>query len=285
MADYPGPTMATPDAHRRRPRRGWILWAVPLTALAVAVPVAVSVAHEGSPDDHRGHVASAVSGPTTTGEPAPSGTPSATPSGTSSTEPTEPVPTTEVQRGPTRALFFGDSYFIGGGYTDEHNSMARLASNRLGWSSEVNGGGGTGFVQTNYEYDLGNYLDQIDQGAFDVGPRRWVVIEGGNNDLTQPLDQVRANARKVVRIAQRTFPRAKVVMVGPLDTDSDHSELLPMIKALRKVAAKRQVPFVNMKNWLAGHYDLIGPDYVHPYPEGHKILGRKLAKALRRLGA
>jgi len=281
MADYPGPTMATPDAHRRRPRRGWILWAVPLTALAVAVPVAVSVAHEGSPDEHRGHVASAVSGTTATGEPAPSGTPSGTPS----TEPSEPVPTTEVQRGPTRALFFGDSYFIGGGYTDEHNSMARLASNRLGWSSEINGGGGTGFVQTNYEYDLGNYLDQIDQGAFDVGPRRWVVIEGGNNDLTQPLDQVRANARKVVRIAQRTFPRAKVVMVGPLDTDSDHSELLPMIKALRKVAAKRQVPFVNMKNWLAGHYDLIGPDYVHPYPEGHKILGRKLAKALRRLGA
>ena len=62
---------------------------------------------------------------------------------------------------PARALFFGDSYFIGGGYTGEDNSMARLAGNRLGWVSEVNGGGGTGFVQTNYEYDLGNYLDQI----------------------------------------------------------------------------------------------------------------------------
>ena len=67
--------------------------------------------------------------------------------------------------------------------------MARIASNRLGWVSEINGGGGTGFVQTNYEYDLGNYLDQIADGAFDVGPRRWVVIEGGNNDLSAPMDQ------------------------------------------------------------------------------------------------
>ena len=35
----------------------------------------------------------------------------------------------------------------------------------------------------------GNYLDQIAAGAFDVGPRRWVVIEGGNNDVGVPVDR------------------------------------------------------------------------------------------------
>ena len=88
-----------------------------------------------------------------------------------------------------------------------------------------------------------------------------------------------------MRIAQRTFPNATVVLVGPMDTDADHSELVPIIKSLRRVAAKRAVPFVSMKNWLAGHYDLIGPDYVHPYPKGHRICARKLARALRALGA
>jgi lysophospholipase L1-like esterase len=163
--------------------------------------------------------------------------------------------------------------------------MARIASNRLGWESEINGGGGTGFVATNWDYGIGNYLDQIAAGAFNVGTRRWVVIQGGNNDRGQSLSQISKNARKVVRIAQRTFPGAKVVLAGPMDNDSDHADVEPIVKSMRKVAKKRGVPFINMKNWLAGNYHLIGPDFVHPYPEGHRIMGRKLAKALRGFGA
>jgi len=269
--------MASPDVHRRA-RPGWA-WAVALVALAVAVPVIALVVRDVPPSVSRDG-ATTVSAPTA--EPVEPVVPvvPVVPS-----EAAEAVTSRGSARGPLRALFFGDSYFIGGGYTREDNSMARLAAKRLGWVAEINGGGGTGFVQTNYEYGLGNYLDQIAEGAFDVGRRRWVVIEGGNNDVGQPLADVRANARRVLRIAQRTFPNARIVLVGPLDTDSDHSELVPVIKVLRQAATKRQVPFVNMKNWLAGHYDLVGPDSVHPYPKGHRILGRKLAKALLRLGA
>jgi len=251
--------MASPDVHRHS-RPVWVR-GVALVALVVAVPVIAAVARDAPRTATRDHSATTVA-----------------------VRAVEPVSRSSA-RGPVRALFFGDSYFIGGGYTDEDNSMARLAGNRLGWVSEINGGGGTGFVQTNHEYDLGNYLDQIAQGAFDVGRRRWVVIEGGNNDVGAPLDDVRANARRVVRIAQRRFPNATVVLVGPLDTDRDHTELVPVIKVLRQVAARRTVPFISMKTWLAGHYDLVGPDYVHPYPKGHRILGRKLARSLRRLGA
>jgi len=270
--------MASPDLHRRA--RPVVAWAVALVTLAVTVPLLALVLRDAPETPHHGVGSHAVEAPSY--EPSPSA-PSA------SAEPVvreESVSSRAAERAaPTRALFFGDSYFIGGGYTGEDNSMAKLAGNRLGWVSEVNGGGGTGFVQTNYEYDLGNYLDQIAEGAFDVGRRRWVVIEGGNNDVGQPMDLVRANARKVVRIAQRTFPNARIVLVGPLDTDADHSNLRPMIRMMRGVAAKRGVPFVPMTNWLGGHYDLIGPDYVHPYPKGHRICARKLARALRALGA
>lgn len=260
--------MTIRDAHRRT-GSAWF-WAVVLLVLAVAVPVAAVVLRDEPGLVSRDRAATMVVAPTA--DLAPTAEQSASPDPRSAAA-------------PVRALFFGDSYFIGGGYTDEDNSMARLASNRLGWVSEINGGGGTGFVQTNEEYDLGNYLDQIAAGAFDVGPRRWVVIQGGNNDLGQPLDDIRANARKVLRIAQRAFPDARVVLVGPLDTDNDHSDIAPIIKVLKQAARKRSVPYVNMKKWLDGHYDLIGPDYVHPYPKGHRILGRKLAKALVGLGA
>lgn len=271
--------MTTTDQPRRA-RRLWA-WAVVLVALAVVVPVGVLVVYDPSTGD-RGPAATPVAAASSAesdtepdAEPEAAAVPSDVPSD----------PGDEAARGPVRALFFGDSYFVGGGYTGEHNSMARLASNRLGWESEINGGGGTGFVQANWDYGIGNYLDQIAAGAFAVGARRWVVIQGGNNDRGQPLDQVRKNARKVVRIAQRTFPQAKVVLAGPMDYDADHADVEPIVKSIRKIAKKRGVPFINMKNWLAGKYHLIGPDFVHPYPEGHRIMGRKLAKALRGLGA
>lgn len=261
--------MVSPDRARRR--HPW-LWAVLLVALVIAVPVVALYKAELSPD------ATAVPGQRPAGS---------TPSSTSTSAPS-PTPTTEappLEKGKTRALFFGDSYFIGGGYTDESNSMARLSSNRLGWASVIKGGGGTGFVQANPDYDLPNFLGQIDAGAFDVGRRSWVVIEGGNDDRFLDQKQVAKNARKVLRLAQRRFPSATVVLVGPLDTDGDYSDTTPVTKTLRKAARKRGVAFVDARKWLKGHYDLIGPDYTHPYPEGHRICATKLTKALRRLGA
>jgi hypothetical protein len=170
-----------------------------LVALVVAAPV-VAVVTDAPRTAARDQSATTVAAP----DVEPAGEP-VVPSGEAEAD--TPLSRSSA-RGPVRALFFGDSYFIGGGYTGEDDSMARLAGDRLGWVAEINGGGGTGFVQTNHEYGLGNYLDQIRQGAFDVGRRGWVVVEGGNNDVGQPLDDVRSNARRVLRIAQRRFPDA-----------------------------------------------------------------------------
>jgi len=280
MADYPGATM--PGPHQRR-RPVWA-WVGALVTLALVLPLLALLLRDvgavRAADDHAavGRGDQAVAASALTDVPAPPA-PTATP--------TEPATATtrSAERGPARALFFGDSYFIGGGYTDEGNSMARLASNRLGWESEINGGGGTGFVTGNPDYGIPNFLGQIADGAFDVGSRSWVVIEGGNDDRTQPMGLVGRNVRKVLRKAQRRFPNATVVLVGPLDTDGDWADTKPVLRTMRKAAARRGVAFVNAQRWLAGHYEEIGPDYVHPSPKGHRICATKLTRALRALGA
>ena len=113
-------------------------------------------------------------------------------------------------------------------------------------------------------------------------------------DVVFPLDSTRRfvdqalvgkNARQLLRIAPRKWPDARVVLVGPLDTDGDYSDTTPVAKTLRKAANRRDVPFVDARKWLKGHFDLIGPDYTHPYPKGHRICATKLTRALRRLGA
>ncbi len=255
--------MSEPD-ERRRHRRAW-LWAPALGALAVVVPVLAVLTHDvpdtGVRDDA---VALANQAPKPSASPAP--------------KPPE-------SKQAVRALFFGDSYFVGAGYTDESTSMARLAGNRLGWSSVVTGAAGVGFVHALPEYDLPNYAGLIDHGAFDVGARQWVIIEGGNNDVYEPLDEVARAAGKIVRIAQRRFPGATIALMGPMDADGDFTETSPVVGVLKRVARKRGVGFINANRWMVGHYDLIGPDGSHPYPKGHRIASRKLAKALRRLGA
>ena len=185
-----------------------------------------------------------------------------------------------------RALFFGDSYFVGGGCSpDARSDMAWLAGVELGYRPVVRGAGGTGFVAGNPEYGIPPYLAQIDDGALDTKNPRLVVIEGGSNDTGLPLDQIRQNAKKVLQIARKEYPGAVLILVGPMDTYGGYADSDPIKNALHKVAKRMQVPFVDAQKWTAGRDNLLCDDYVHPTYEGHVYLGHRLAAALKKRGA
>ena len=206
----------------------------------------------------------------------------AAPADAVSTRPSAPV----AAKGHPRALFFGDSYFVGGGCSpDARRDMAYLAGTALGYRTTVRGAGGTGFVAANPDYDLPPYLAQIHDGALDLRNPKLVVIAGGSNDIGLPLDEVRKNASRILRIARTKHPRALLVLVGPLDPNGGYDDSIPIRDALKSVAKKLDVPFVDDMTWLAGHPEWLCPDYVHPTYAAQVRLGQKLAKALTKLGA
>jgi lysophospholipase L1-like esterase len=185
-----------------------------------------------------------------------------------------------------RALFFGDSYFVGGGCSPDRTAdMAYLAGVELGYRPVVRGAGGTGFVQANPDYDLPGYLGQIQGGELDVKNPRLVVIQGGSNDLAQPVDLVRKNAGKVLKIARSKYPQAMLMLVGPMDTYGGYADSIPIRDALKKVSKRLHVPFIDAMKWTEGHDDLICSDYDHPTYAGHVYLGHLLAQALAERGA
>jgi acyl-CoA thioesterase-1 len=191
-----------------------------------------------------------------------------------------------VARKSATALFFGDSYFVGGGCSpDRTRDMAYLAGVQLGYRPVVRGAGGTGFVGSNPAYDAPDYLTQIDQGALRVRDPKLVVIEGGSNDTGFPVARIKKNARKVLSIADRLYPDARLVLMGPIQTYGDYSETDAIKVGLRQVARSMGVPFINAQKWTAGHDEWLCSDYVHPTPEGQVQLGARLAEALAKRGA
>ena len=206
----------------------------------------------------------------------------ATPSPSASRSPSPS--SSPVAGGTTRAVFFGDSYFVGGGYTEASNSMAQLAADTLGWSATIRGGGGTGFVESNQEYGLADYLGQIDQGALDVDDPdtvQWLVVEGGGNDKDDDPAEIQQRAEAVLTAASAKLPDARIVLVGTLDpTVDDFSDTVAVNTALGQAADTAGVPFIDPQRWLEGRPDLVGPDFDHPTPEGHVLAGQRLADAL-----
>jgi lysophospholipase L1-like esterase len=186
--------------------------------------------------------------------------------------------------GKQRSLFFGDSYIIGGAYTGPQNSMGAIAARRLGWRYQIRGGGGTGFVAGNPDYDIPSFLGQIRAGALDVGPVDWLVIEGGGNDKYDDQGLVTRRAVRTLKAAAKRHPEARLVLVGTMDPTVDSfADTDAVIGAMAAAARQLGIPYINAQHWLEGRPELIGPDYDHPTPAGHRLCGQKLAQALRAL--
>ena len=163
--------------------------------------------------------------------------------------------------------------------------MGAIAARRLGWKYQIRGGGGTGFVADNPDYDIPSFLGQIRQGALDVGPVDWLVIEGGGNDKDYDPELVTRRAVRTLTAAANGTPRPAWCWSGPWTPPSTAS---PTPTASSAGWPQRPsgwgIPYIDAQHWLEGHPELIGPDYDHPTPAGHRLCGRKLARALAALG-
>ena len=164
--------------------------------------------------------------------------------------------------------------------------MGAIAARRLGWKYQIRGGGGTGFVAGNPDYDIPAYLGQIEDGALDVGPVDWLVIEGGGNDKSDDPALITRRAVQTLEAAAERHPEARLVLVGTMDPTVDSfTDTDGVIGALAAAAAQVGIPYIDAQHWLEGRPALVGPDYDHPTPAGHRVCGGKLARALQALAS
>lgn len=191
----------------------------------------------------------------------------------------------------TPAIFFGDSWFNGSYPVTEKETFASIAAYKLGYEPLIRGNGGTGFLAARTDSTPAPpYAAQIKGGELksemDVKPPL-VVIEGGLLDQRYEPEEITAAVAGVLKSAKGTYPKAKVVLVGPADIYTPESPGIAKVNEAMTVAADAEgVPMIHMSDLVSRKelLGMIGKDKIHPTAAGHKLLGERLAAKLTKLG-
>ncbi len=178
-------------------------------------------------------------------------------------------------------LFFGDSLTAGFGLSSTDKAFPAQFERELikaGKKVKVINSGLSG------ETSAGGLsrIDWVLRQPIDV-----FVLELGANDGLRglPLDQTKRNLQSIIDKVKAKYPKVKIVLAGmmvPPNMGKTYSDGFK--KVYPDLAAKNKcqlIPF--LLEGVGGDEKLNQPDGIHPNDEGHRIIGKNLAKFFDRI--
>lgn len=178
---------------------------------------------------------------------------------------------------------------IGDSQSEPLDSWVRQGLTRAGYFVYFGGAGGTGYSVGNGK--VRDYVDALRLGDWLLpdGSPGLVVVQGGGNDASRGATDaaVVSGATAIVTELRRTYPGARIVMVGTLAKSvSDGGGRRAQVDALlARTAPGLGVAFISCGDWIS-RYGLAGElaDAVHLKTTGKARLAPVLAEALAKEG-
>jgi lysophospholipase L1-like esterase len=189
---------------------------------------------------------------------------------------------TAPSRTPRTLAVIGDSW-AAGLYADPARALGQIAAARLGWAVTVDAVSGTGYlIGADVEQ---SYVDRVTDMPTRLGVDV-VVLQGGSNDRTEPLETLDDAVRQTLGLVEARFPGARRMMLGPGPDPLPLTEDQRAVdQLLARTAAAKSVDYVSMlqERWITqtSHARALDPGNEHPTVAGQRYLGRRLAAALR----
>jgi acyl-CoA thioesterase-1 len=215
----------------------------------------------------------------------------ATPTATSSLAPT-PTATAAAQpvgiQLPAQPvlLILGDSYTAGDGADRPDQGWAYLVAGSLGYPTNVDGVGGTGFAWGGGEQD--NLAQEYDVRLQETAANaafvpNVLILQGGQNDarITNP-DEIKTATAQTIESARKLWPGVQVVVLGPSAPQPLAEELQGVNNAVRAGAAAANAPFIDAYDagWFTGAnspgFDFDG---AHVNTAGHAHIAEKFLES------
>jgi lysophospholipase L1-like esterase len=182
-----------------------------------------------------------------------------------------------------RVLFFGDSLIAGNGSLPRRPVQALTAAADLGWAPVIDAVGGTGYT-TGGPHGR-PYFERLRHDRLLRTPYDVIVLEGGTNDAHHgSLSRLRGAALATLDLLHRRAPHARVVLVGAFaPAGVDVTRYAVVDEVLRGVAHDRGLQYVSQLPFhLVTDPAFLSRDHYHPSSAGYEVMGRELARALRR---
>jgi lysophospholipase L1-like esterase len=186
-------------------------------------------------------------------------------------------------RAPDRILIMGASYTQGLGAEPATNGYAYLLGPKLGWTSEVRGIAGTGYLNPGPRHQ-GTFAEQIEGMPAGLNPSV-LLIQGGRNDGGYPQAQIERAIDTTIRTAHRHFRNARIVLLGciPPHASVDPGELRAEA-ALTHVAKRDNVALIDpiREHWItpANAERFAGTVPGHPNNAGYAYIAARVSTDL-----
>jgi acyl-CoA thioesterase I len=188
----------------------------------------------------------------------------------------EPSPTT----GAPVLYVLGDSYATG--FTHgEDNAYPEVIEDRTCWDVEVDGEDGTGYVNPGSRKNGQlTYLERVPRAV--TAHPRIVLIQGSDNDIRYPPDQITRAAERTYDAVHTALPDARLVAVGPIQVPAVPLPQLERVRdALVQATSAKDVQFIDPieLHWLSDPR-LFEADGAHPTMRGHRQLASDVIRQL-----
>ncbi|GIH29469.1 hypothetical protein Aph01nite_77790 [Acrocarpospora phusangensis] len=177
-------------------------------------------------------------------------------------------------------MFVGDSFAVGSGPVRSWETYSAETARLLGWQLITAGGRGAGFVaRGKIHRTFGESFTR--ELAWRPEPNL-VVLAGGHNDR-RAAPKVRTAATRLISRVKERWPRARIVVVGPIWLKKPPKAAYKVRDAVAKAAWLAGVPFADPLTQKWARTDVL-PDGTHPTAAGHDRLARWLVTTLRSRG-
>jgi lysophospholipase L1-like esterase len=189
------------------------------------------------------------------------------------------------------SLWVGDAYTAGAGASTGRYGEAIATSVALGWQTDLDAEGGTGFVAAGPRRRHHHHrptkpvparlaTDALSFPGVDV-----VVVDAGRNDAGHPEKEIHRAVVSSFKTIARDFPASAVVVIAPYLMRSKPGDYLAIRRLLKQQATRRGWAFVDplAEGWINRiSARLVKRDGFHPNQKGYDYIVAHLTPAIER---
>ena len=186
----------------------------------------------------------------------------------------------------TRVAFYGDSYTLGIGASDETKRWSTIVSRERNWNEFNPSVNGLGFV-TN-RADSGEGSGDLPSLVIDSKPEIVFVTMGLNDNFSYDFsaNEIREQIGVDLERLKTALPDARFIVVEPFWYTDDRPSSVGVINGWVADAAEAigadYIP--GASHWIEGHPEWMADDGLHPNDQGYAAMAERMDAELTKLG-